>query len=216
MKHKKSHGFATLVHLRNTFVPPKAVYCFKIYVMHWSLFPYWILINHNLCKASVSTPNSKFIISQTRFWSRSFIFWVNEFVWADASHSTWRLCVCVWVSDFVTCPLVCDIVFSFRLQKFRQEDSNLYFNAKSPWRWCEFSCHPRVMVYADRTGAELTDIRVKHCLLLLDETLWIWKWVLKTFVTLSECTVCISFILIVKPATSISVETASCEGFCPL
>ncbi|RXN21686.1 TATA box-binding -associated factor RNA polymerase I subunit C [Labeo rohita] len=45
------------------------------------------------------------------------------------------------------------------LQKFRQEDSNLYFNAKSPWRWCEFSCHPRVMVYADRTGAELTDIR---------------------------------------------------------
>lgn len=45
------------------------------------------------------------------------------------------------------------------LQKFREEDSNLYFNAKSPWRWCEFSCHPRVMVYADRTGAELTDIR---------------------------------------------------------
>ncbi|XP_073680860.1 TATA box-binding protein-associated factor RNA polymerase I subunit C [Garra rufa] len=45
------------------------------------------------------------------------------------------------------------------LQKFREEDSNLYFNAKSPWRWCEFSCHPRVMVYADRTGAELTDMR---------------------------------------------------------
>ncbi|KAL1253367.1 hypothetical protein QQF64_018060 [Cirrhinus molitorella] len=45
------------------------------------------------------------------------------------------------------------------LQKFREEDSNLYFNAKSPWRWCEFSSHPRVMVYADRTGAELTDIR---------------------------------------------------------
>ncbi|ROJ30632.1 TATA box-binding protein-associated factor, RNA polymerase I, subunit C [Anabarilius grahami] len=45
------------------------------------------------------------------------------------------------------------------LQKFREEHSNLYFNAKSPWRWCEFSCHPRVMIYADRTGAELTDIR---------------------------------------------------------
>ncbi|XP_067278955.1 TATA box-binding protein-associated factor RNA polymerase I subunit C [Pseudorasbora parva] len=45
------------------------------------------------------------------------------------------------------------------LQKFRQESSNLYFNAKSPWRWCEFSCHPRVMVYADRTGVELTDMR---------------------------------------------------------
>ncbi|XP_076850483.1 TATA box-binding protein-associated factor, RNA polymerase I, subunit C [Brachyhypopomus gauderio] len=49
------------------------------------------------------------------------------------------------------------------LQKFREEDSNLYFNAKSPWRWCEFSAHPRVMVYADRTGAELTDSRSSDC-----------------------------------------------------
>uniref|UniRef100_A0A3P8TWB7 Wu:fj64h06 n=1 Tax=Amphiprion percula TaxID=161767 RepID=A0A3P8TWB7_AMPPE len=46
------------------------------------------------------------------------------------------------------------------MQKVRTEDTNLYFNAKSPWRWCEFSAHPRVMLYADRTGAELTDIRV--------------------------------------------------------
>ncbi|KAG7473096.1 hypothetical protein JOB18_013787 [Solea senegalensis] len=46
------------------------------------------------------------------------------------------------------------------MQKVRGEDSNLYFNAESPWRWCDFSAHPRVMVYADRTGAELTDIRV--------------------------------------------------------
>ncbi|XP_074546387.1 TATA box-binding protein-associated factor RNA polymerase I subunit C [Halichoeres trimaculatus] len=45
-------------------------------------------------------------------------------------------------------------------QKVREEDSNLYFNAKSLWRWCEFSAHPRVMLYADRTGAEFTDIRV--------------------------------------------------------
>lgn len=49
------------------------------------------------------------------------------------------------------------------LQKFREEDANLYFNAKSPWRWCDFSCHPRVLVYADRTGAELTDIRSADC-----------------------------------------------------
>ncbi|XP_029548298.1 TATA box-binding protein-associated factor, RNA polymerase I, subunit C [Salmo trutta] len=50
------------------------------------------------------------------------------------------------------------------LQKFRQENSNLYFNSKSSWRWCDFSGHPRVMVYADRTGVELTDIRTKdHC-----------------------------------------------------
>ncbi|XP_070781220.1 TATA box-binding protein-associated factor RNA polymerase I subunit C [Enoplosus armatus] len=45
------------------------------------------------------------------------------------------------------------------IQKVREEDGNLYFNAKSPWRWCEFSAHPRVMLYADRTGVELTDIR---------------------------------------------------------
>ncbi|CAL8318142.1 unnamed protein product [Lota lota] len=44
----------------------------------------------------------------------------------------------------------------------RREDSNLYFNASSPWRWCEFSAHPRVMLYADRTGMELTDIRAAN------------------------------------------------------
>ncbi|KAJ8007403.1 hypothetical protein DPEC_G00117140 [Dallia pectoralis] len=50
------------------------------------------------------------------------------------------------------------------LQRFRQDDCNLYFNTRSPWRWCEFSAHPRVMVYADRSGVELTDIRAKdHC-----------------------------------------------------
>ncbi|KAM9841509.1 uncharacterized protein taf1c [Aulostomus maculatus] len=46
------------------------------------------------------------------------------------------------------------------MQKVREEDNNLYFNAKSAWRWCEFSAHPRIMLYADRTGAELSDIRV--------------------------------------------------------
>ncbi|XP_037608414.1 TATA box-binding protein-associated factor RNA polymerase I subunit C isoform X1 [Sebastes umbrosus] len=45
------------------------------------------------------------------------------------------------------------------MQKVREEVDNLYFNAKSSWRWCEFSAHPRVMLYADRTGVELTDIR---------------------------------------------------------
>ncbi|KAF3848735.1 hypothetical protein F7725_015232 [Dissostichus mawsoni] len=44
--------------------------------------------------------------------------------------------------------------------RVREEEENLYFNAKSSWRWCEFSAHPRVMVYADRTGVELTDIRM--------------------------------------------------------
>ncbi|XP_053504388.1 TATA box-binding protein-associated factor RNA polymerase I subunit C [Ictalurus furcatus] len=45
------------------------------------------------------------------------------------------------------------------LQKIRDEKTNLYFNAKSQWRWCEFTNHPRVLVYADRTGAELVDVR---------------------------------------------------------
>ncbi len=122
-----------------------------------------------------------FIVTQTRFWSRSSHLRVNTSVrWADASCSTWcsvcvRACVCVWERYVVTCPEVCDILFSFRLQKFREEDSNLYFNAKSPWRWCEFSCHPRVMVYADRTGAELTDLRVQLHLLLLNKT-WSWNY----------------------------------------
>ncbi|XP_028829624.1 TATA box-binding protein-associated factor, RNA polymerase I, subunit C [Denticeps clupeoides] len=48
------------------------------------------------------------------------------------------------------------------LQKVREEHSNLYFNAKSLWHWCEFSAHPRVIVYADRTGAELSDFRASQ------------------------------------------------------
>ncbi|XP_055087817.1 TATA box-binding protein-associated factor, RNA polymerase I, subunit C isoform X2 [Periophthalmus magnuspinnatus] len=47
------------------------------------------------------------------------------------------------------------------IQQVRMEDSNLYFNSQSSWRWCEFSAHPRVILYADRTGVELTDIRVQ-------------------------------------------------------
>lgn len=52
----------------------------------------------------------------------------------------------------------CDLI---RIQNVRLDDQNLYFNAQSSWRWCEFSAHPRVMVYADETGAELTDMRVR-------------------------------------------------------
>lgn len=60
------------------------------------------------------------------------------------------------------------------MQTVREEESNLYFNAKSSWRWCEFSAHPRVMLYADRTGVELTDIRmnpaVGHTLFRISNT----------------------------------------------
>ncbi|AWP14889.1 putative TATA box-binding protein-associated factor RNA polymerase I subunit C [Scophthalmus maximus] len=60
------------------------------------------------------------------------------------------------------------------MQKVREDNSNLFFNATSPWRWCEFSAHPRVMVYADRTGAELTDMRMNpfsgHALFRISST----------------------------------------------
>ncbi|XP_055009866.1 TATA box-binding protein-associated factor, RNA polymerase I, subunit C isoform X2 [Boleophthalmus pectinirostris] len=60
------------------------------------------------------------------------------------------------------------------MQQVRTEDSNLYFNSQSSWRWCEFSAHPRVMLYADRTGVELTDIRVQpsscHTLFRISQT----------------------------------------------
>ncbi|XP_051888906.1 TATA box-binding protein-associated factor RNA polymerase I subunit C isoform X2 [Pristis pectinata] len=45
------------------------------------------------------------------------------------------------------------------LQKIRKEIQNLYFNAQLPWRWCDFTAHPRVYMYADRTGLDLTDMR---------------------------------------------------------
>ncbi|KAJ8338935.1 hypothetical protein SKAU_G00357210 [Synaphobranchus kaupii] len=45
------------------------------------------------------------------------------------------------------------------LSKFREEEENLYFNARSSWRWCDFTAHPKVMQYTDRTGVDLTDTR---------------------------------------------------------
>ncbi|XP_078252094.1 TATA box-binding protein-associated factor RNA polymerase I subunit C isoform X2 [Rhinoraja longicauda] len=45
------------------------------------------------------------------------------------------------------------------LRKIRKETENLYFNAQLSWRWCDFTAHPRVYMYADRTGLDLTDVR---------------------------------------------------------
>eukprot|EP00062_Callorhinchus_milii_P012220 gi/632959020/ref/XP_007895379.1/ PREDICTED: TATA box-binding protein-associated factor RNA polymerase I subunit C [Callorhinchus milii] len=45
------------------------------------------------------------------------------------------------------------------LQRIRKETENLNFNAQLPWRWCDFTAHPRVYLYADRTGLDLTDVR---------------------------------------------------------
>ncbi|XP_041126698.1 TATA box-binding protein-associated factor RNA polymerase I subunit C [Polyodon spathula] len=45
------------------------------------------------------------------------------------------------------------------LNKIRHETENLHFNAQSSWRWCDFTAHPRVVTYADRSGVDLTDMR---------------------------------------------------------
>nr|XP_006002712.1 PREDICTED: TATA box-binding protein-associated factor RNA polymerase I subunit C isoform X2 [Latimeria chalumnae] len=45
------------------------------------------------------------------------------------------------------------------LQRIHQEMDNLYFNAQSAWRWSDFTAHPRVITYADRTGLNLMDVR---------------------------------------------------------
>ncbi|MGH0189618.1 UNVERIFIED_CONTAM: hypothetical protein FKN15_036632 [Acipenser sinensis] len=45
------------------------------------------------------------------------------------------------------------------LSKIRHETENLHFNAQSSWRWCDFTAHPRVVTYADRSGVDLTDMR---------------------------------------------------------
>ncbi|MBN3295516.1 TAF1C polymerase, partial [Amia calva] len=60
------------------------------------------------------------------------------------------------------------------LHKFRTETENLYFNGRSAWRWCDYTAHPRVMMYADRTGVDLTDTRspenASHTLFYIGKT----------------------------------------------